>query len=276
MFRRFVLVIMLILFYSLSFAGVHQVLLDNVTNSLNDTLLKAGNEHVFEIRLRNLQTDDHFNTSNGFRIYSNDGAVWNDSRGYWRNGFDGLFDQAFIGSFSADGYGADTVRFGTVTFDPTRGLPPGYDEVAFAIAIGPTNQSDHGKHICIDSSFAPPGAIWMWSSITSALEVAPEWSGPHCFTIIDCDQPGLTDEIKLACGGCIGTVGNVNCDPDQIVDFGDLTELIKYMFLRTVTLQCPLEANIDRDPDNLVDIGDITRLIDYLRISREPLGECVP
>ncbi|HUV31766.1 MAG TPA: hypothetical protein VMY05_11855 [Acidobacteriota bacterium] len=59
------------------------------------------------------------------------------------------------------------------------------------------------------------------------------------------------------CGGCcIGTKGNIDGDPDDLQDIGDLTVLIDFLFISHTPLICPEEA--DFDSDGVVDIGDLT------------------
>jgi hypothetical protein len=71
---------------------------------------------------------------------------------------------------------------------------------------------------------------------------------------------------------CTGTTGNVDCDPDELIDIGDLTRLIDYLYIPPNTpLECVGEGNIDGDPDHIVDVGDLTRLIAYLYIPPNPL-----
>jgi len=75
-------------------------------------------------------------------------------------------------------------------------------------------------------------------------------------------------------GCCRGLTGNIDNDPDDLVDIGDVSRLIDHLFITYVPLECPQEANIDGDPDGLVDIGDLTWLIDFLFITYTPLGPC--
>ncbi|HUV29599.1 MAG TPA: hypothetical protein VMY05_00720 [Acidobacteriota bacterium] len=80
------------------------------------------------------------------------------------------------------------------------------------------------------------------------------------------------------CGCCKNVVGNVDGDPGEVVDIGDLTALIDYLFITkpAPVLPCPEEANIDGDPAGVIDIGDLTALIDYLFITKPapPLNPC--
>ncbi|UCC44421.1 MAG: PKD domain-containing protein [Candidatus Zixiibacteriota bacterium] len=72
---------------------------------------------------------------------------------------------------------------------------------------------------------------------------------------------------------CVGATGNVDGDPDDMVDIGDLTRLIDYMFISFDALDCREEANVNGIGG--VDMGDLTKLIDYLFISYVPLAECM-
>ncbi|HUV64434.1 MAG TPA: SMP-30/gluconolactonase/LRE family protein [Sedimentisphaerales bacterium] len=73
---------------------------------------------------------------------------------------------------------------------------------------------------------------------------------------------------------CVGTTGNVDYDPEDIADIGDLTSLIAYLFISYEEPTCLAEANIDGDDLGVIDIGDLTTLIDYLFISNTPPAEC--
>ncbi len=77
---------------------------------------------------------------------------------------------------------------------------------------------------------------------------------------------------NVTMGCCVGMRGNADNSPDQIVDIGDLTRLIDYLFISMDELECLEEANTDGE--GVVDIGDLTVLIDYLFISMLPLDNC--
>ncbi|UCC45448.1 MAG: M28 family peptidase [Candidatus Zixiibacteriota bacterium] len=76
----------------------------------------------------------------------------------------------------------------------------------------------------------------------------------------DADQDGIGD----ACC-CVGLTGNVDGDPNDVCDVGDLTRLIDFLFISYQPLGCAAEANVDGEAS--VDVGDLTKLIDYLFIS---------
>jgi dipeptidyl aminopeptidase/acylaminoacyl peptidase len=85
----------------------------------------------------------------------------------------------------------------------------------------------------------------------------------------DADSDGVGD----ACC-CVGLTGNVDDDPADVVDLGDLTNLIDFLFISFVEPDCMTEANVDGDMTGLVDLGDLTALIDYLFISFTLPAEC--
>jgi hypothetical protein len=81
--------------------------------------------------------------------------------------------------------------------------------------------------------------------------------------------------IRTRC--CVALTGNVDNDPDGLVDIGDLTALISYLYIPpNPEPLCPDEANIDGDPDGLIDIGDLTALISYLYIPPNPEPAACP
>ncbi|UCC44069.1 MAG: peptidase M4 family protein [Candidatus Zixiibacteriota bacterium] len=79
---------------------------------------------------------------------------------------------------------------------------------------------------------------------------------------------------KYVCNCCKGLTGNVDNDLFDIVDIGDLTALIDFLFITYEQPACMKEGNIDGDIDGLVDIGDLTALIDFLYITFETPSEC--
>ncbi len=41
----------------------------------------------------------------------------------------------------------------------------------------------HGRLVCLDSTFFPPGGTWLWA--TTGSNINPDWDGAHCFRIIN-------------------------------------------------------------------------------------------
>jgi len=85
----------------------------------------------------------------------------------------------------------------------------------------------------------------------------------------DADNDGTGDECC-----CMDLTGNVDCDSDDIIDIGDLTKLIDFLFISHSPLCCHREANADGDSEHIVDIGDLTSLIQYLFISGADPAVC--
>ena len=70
----------------------------------------------------------------------------------------------------------------------------------------------------------------------------------------------------------MGTVGNLDCDPNDEITLGDLSVLIDHLFVSFAPVCCPAEANLDGEPG--VALGDLTVLIDHLFVSFDPLPPC--
>ncbi|MFQ6008884.1 MAG: FG-GAP-like repeat-containing protein, partial [Candidatus Zixiibacteriota bacterium] len=172
--------------------------------SLDTVIGQVGNDSIaigavtFKLRVTVTATSDTvIGFTNGFRVYSPDGATWGVPLGDTIPGLHDYFDYTVvINYFSADGSGADTIGFGGYSFFGA-GWPPGYDTVPFSITIHP-DSADTSKTICLDSSWFPPGGDWLWVSYPGG-SAEPDWSGPHCFTIYgggaDSDGDGIPDEF---------------------------------------------------------------------------------
>lgn len=88
-----------------------------------------------------------------------------------------------------------------------------------------------------------------------------------------CDAcPLIPNPCPLTC--CLGTTGNVDCDPMDQVDIADLTFLVDHLFITNPPLCCKAEGNIDADILCQVDIADLTFLVDHLFITNPPLPPC--
>lgn len=181
-------------------AQTRDVTLDGVTNIQDDTILVAGNTHVFSIRFTCLGTGEAYNPSIGMRVYSPDGADWDTTTAAPANDFNLNFTQFFLNPFSTDGLLSDTVGCGSFAIPPAPGLTDGWDAVAYTITIGPTDPADNGKHICLDSSFYRPGGTWKWAATTGGNQPIPTWDGPHCFKI-----ESATDVTEINRGGLLPT-----------------------------------------------------------------------
>ena len=72
--------------------------------------------------------------------------------------------------------------------------------------------------------------------------------------------------------GCVGIRGNVDNDPDDIIDISDLVYLIDYMFRQGPEPSCAEEADIDGN--GIQDISDLVRLVDYMFNDGTPPAPC--
>jgi hypothetical protein len=90
-------------------------------------------------------------------------------------------------------------------------------------------------------------------------------------------SPLAAGELHNTSACCIGIRGNVDGDTEELVDIGDLTSLISYLYIPpNPEPVCMEEANIDGDIFGVVDIGDLTALISYLYIPPNPLPASCP
>ena len=146
--------------------------------------LPTGQDVTFFIYALNNTNYNIAGMTNGFKVYSPEGADWNSTVGTTMpdHPWDSWFDLTFsINPFSCDGSGADTVGFGGSRLFST-GLPSGFDDTAYTITIGPIASSETGKMICLDSSWYPPTNRWKWTAGASG-DFYPVWGGPYCWTI---------------------------------------------------------------------------------------------
>ena len=155
---------------------------DGVTAEGSGEWMATGQSITFHIRMES-ETDTINGITNGFRIYSPDGATWGsttiDTTGViGKANFDMLW---LIGQRNVDGTGSDTVTASGATMMNPVAMPAGFSEITHTIAIGPIDAAHDDKQICIDSCWFPSG-VWLWAS-PSAGSVIPEWGGPYCYQI---------------------------------------------------------------------------------------------
>ncbi len=161
------------------------VSLDSVVGLWNENSLDAtAPETAFLFRLENNTGVVITGFTTGFRVYSEDGATWTTAQEDTLADLQRLYTFfAFETEMIPTGDGADSTGFNGISFSG-GGMPDGYDTVAIAVRIGPLDIADHGKTICLDSSYYRPTGVWKWGSV-GELDFFPEWSGRACFTVID-------------------------------------------------------------------------------------------
>ena len=198
--KRFAFILTSLLVLSFGLANGSDISLDHVDGLYDATTIATGGTVTFHIRF----TVDHgtavTGSTNGFRIYSPTGASWwtadIQNTGAITTVMPGaMYDGGvFLNFFSCDGSGSDTVGFAGFKMFGT-GIPDGFDEIVATITTGVDDAyGDPMIHqLCLDSSFYPPGGVWLWSG---PPDVNPDWDGPHCYDIYK--VPNLPPDITNA------------------------------------------------------------------------------
>jgi hypothetical protein len=209
---------------------------------------------TFDIILRNYSDYIIKAITNGFLLYSPDGAEWETPVYYSTGALEPYFDSVVVNGLGVDGIGEDTITLGCYAmYEP--GIPSGFDEVVVKIETQ-FDAAQEGKTFCIDSTFFPPSGYWLWAYTGGSL--IPDWGGPYCWTIAE----------PPSC--CVGDRGNVDYDPEDIIDISDLVYLVDYMFTSGPPPPCWEEANVDGSGDGPpdgsedIDISDLVYLVDYM------------
>jgi hypothetical protein len=239
------------------------VVLDSISGLHNIDTVKANTPLQFHFHLRtNVAGEQLWSFAHSFVLYSPDGAEWQspsiDSTAInWFAQFQDEMPEFSFRQLSADGSGRDTLIVEAQSGSIGKSLVENFDEYAFTISTRVGN-AQAGKSLCLDTL----SLLWKWTwqdKYTVAFQ--PVWVGSRCFAI-----------VEGPC--CEGITGNVDCDSEELIDIGDLTRLIDYLYISRDPLCCEAEANVDGDAAGLVDIGDLTGLIDYLYISNAVPSGC--
>jgi hypothetical protein len=115
---------------------------------------------------------------------------------------------------------------------------------------------------CLDNIYYPPAGDWFFAD--SGGDYPPLFQGTASFSRRTPSAPAVCfDIVEGSC--CFGLTGNVNCDSVEQVDIGDVTELIRLLFIEVGEEFC-CEEEADIDFNEIVDIGDVTVLVSVLFI----------
>lgn len=74
--------------------------------------------------------------------------------------------------------------------------------------------------------------------------------------------PNIKTSVRVALGCCVASTGNVDGDPADVVDIGDLSMIVDFLFFGGSISSCFAENDVD--VSNSVDISDLQALIDFL------------
>ncbi|MDF1545830.1 MAG: putative Ig domain-containing protein, partial [bacterium] len=172
--------------------SVHDFSLDHVDGLSPGGKLPTGGYATFYLRQRNGASSNIVGLTNGFSVYSPDGAFWNTTVGDTTGAnVGGMLENFFITPSNVDGFGADTIGFGGFRFI-LPGIPSNFDDIVYSMRIGPIDTVSQGKTICLDSAFYPPAGVWKWS--TDLGDYDPSWGGPYCYAV---EGGTITDSCQL-------------------------------------------------------------------------------
>ncbi len=219
---KFILMVLTIFVMSFGITFGQAISLDSVVGTMwhgQPDSIMTGESYVFNIRVNNngnVIFDTTFygdpsapdsikidtvtamtGITNGFRVYSPDGATWTTTVGDTTGVLGGTqFDLIFsINPWSITGSDADTVGFGGASLFAS-GIDTSFNDVTYTITIGPITggAAAHGKTICLDSAFYRSSGTWKWAA-PGNIEAFPTWDGPHCYTVVD-EATDITDGVN--------------------------------------------------------------------------------
>jgi PKD repeat protein len=226
------------------------IVIDKVTNMLDDSTLIAGRTHRVYLRYRNINGPDNISCTNSWKLYSPDGADWGYCAGqrghlffrvseggplddpamlflrHWeKTGGSGFFvptesdtvpgvDNATVPT-GGNVSGVDTVALGLaeICFQQGCGFPANADTTGFIIEFT-SRQQDVGKHICVDST----RGTWSWEWVAgTSPQIIPAWGGGRCFVIGACEGPpdGDGDNVRNECDNCPTVANPLQTDTDS-------------------------------------------------------------
>ena len=216
----------------------NSVSLDQVVGEISPGVIGTGTV-IFRLRAI-VGASQVIGLQNGFRVYSPDGATWGIIEGDTLGGFRSRFSYFnLIRYLSRDGSGADTVGFVGIADWPYTGTgwPAGYDDIVYTVTVNGI-APDEGKTICLDTAYFGTGGDWLWIDPGSA-SIDPQWSGPHCFTIVNTTADSDSDGIPDVDDNCPLTYNPTQVDQD-VDDVGNACD-------NCPGISNPLQEDIDAD-----------------------------
>jgi PKD repeat protein len=183
--------------------------------------------------------------------------------------WDGPFDLVFD-SFSTAGLRTEYFEVqNLLNYDPSR------FRMTFYLKTSHTNTAipalEPGSGAVMSVYFTVP--IWARTGSNPLVLQAYNAYSPVFEADAGVYEPTTVDG-SVSTGCCEGLAGNVDADPLETVDIGDLTALIDYLYISNNLPECYNEANVDGDIQGRIDIGDLTALINYLYTPDQSLPTC--
>ena len=235
------------LLHAASIHGQDSVFVQKVTgeNPYVPLELRAGVPIEFQFRFSNQSAGSLEYFTIGYELSSPDGATWEELTFSRNEPVFSLYDgYRFVGYSNLYGSFTDTIKTAGATFFQP-GAPPGFDDWIYSFHTE-LPESAIGKSVCIDSSFFPPGGTWEWG-LDGGNYLAPEWDGPHCYTVVPC---------------CVGLRGNAdNSETDMPMSITDLDRIINWLFSGGPAPPCMEEGTADGI--NSIDIADVSYIVEY-------------
>jgi hypothetical protein len=301
--KMLMIVLTLLLLSTTVSAQTGKVSIDAVTNQYSSTQLAANHVHKVSIRYNFTGCTPPevgvplWTGSNGFEVYSPDGADWGYLQGSdgplvtslsetvtrWRRHwyFNGTTwaKTASGGTTPAPGSGGSATRAGyylaTTGSDDIGGYIGGTSNGIAVILEFTTRREDMPKTICVDTNATITSWEWASSGYGSGRDF-PTWnnglgvSGPRCWEIfyMECGKNAIeagsvTAPAKgIECNTCCKfRVGDANGSGEEMPTISDVSAMIDAKFISGSCdgiLNCLYEADINRSGGTSPDCNDIT------------------
>lgn len=141
----------------------------------------------------------------------------------------------------------------------------------------------------LDSCVGPWQPMWLFNIVGSDLAIgwaAPSVDpGPHTLYFKLTDEAGNVNADTCSfwwqfnwspASCCTDPSGNINNDPEDMIDLSDLIYLVNHLFLGGPEPVCRGEANVNGDSACEMDLTDIIYLVNYMFLGGQSPRPCVP